>query len=153
MYRVLLSFIGVLLRRIHQNYRIRRNYRIHRNCRIYKNLKFIPLITYPPEHDAIRPLSKMKLTLLLLIKGYRRLISPLFPPMCRFEPTCSRYALEAVDRFGPLQGTWLATKRVCRCHPFHPGGYDPVPERPQLERHPHEPSQHDDTVGPMSYRP
>ncbi|MEM8502620.1 MAG: membrane protein insertion efficiency factor YidD [Cyanobacteria bacterium P01_D01_bin.1] len=70
----------------------------------------------------------MKLTLLLLIKGYRQLISPLFPPMCRFEPTCSRYALEAVDRFGPLQGTWLATKRLCRCHPLHPGGYDPVPE-------------------------
>ncbi|MGB3786883.1 MAG: membrane protein insertion efficiency factor YidD [Phormidesmis sp.] len=75
----------------------------------------------------------MKLTLLLLIRGYRQLISPLLPPTCRFEPTCSRYALEAVDRFGPLQGTWLATKRLCRCHPLHPGGYDPVPERPPAD--------------------
>ncbi|EDX85706.1 conserved hypothetical protein TIGR00278 [Synechococcus sp. PCC 7335] len=72
---------------------------------------------------------EMKLTLLLLVKGYRQLISPLFPPMCRFEPTCSRYALDAIDRFGPLQGTWLTAKRFCRCHPLHPGGYDPVPEK------------------------
>ena len=73
----------------------------------------------------------MKLTLLLLIKGYRQLVSPLLPPACRFEPTCSRYALDAIDRFGPLQGTWLATKRICRCHPLHPGGYDPVPALPK----------------------
>ena len=62
-----------------------------------------------------------------LIRGYRNFISPLFPPSCRFQPTCSQYALEAVDRFGPLKGSWLATSRILRCHPFHRGGYDPVP--------------------------
>lgn len=75
----------------------------------------------------------MKILLMGLIRGYRLLLSPLFPPTCRFQPTCSQYALEAVDRFGALQGGWLATRRVCRCHPFHPGGYDPVPLSTQSE--------------------
>ena len=69
----------------------------------------------------------MKCLLLRLIRGYRLLISPLFPPSCRFHPTCSEFALEAIERFGPLRGTWLAVKRILRCHPLHPGGYDPVP--------------------------
>lgn len=64
---------------------------------------------------------------IILIKTYRHLISPLFPPSCRFQPTCSQYAIEAIERFGTLQGSWLAIKRISRCHPFHPGGYDPVP--------------------------
>lgn len=69
----------------------------------------------------------MKKILILLIKGYRKFISPLFPPSCRFRPTCSQYTLEAIEKFGALQGSWLGFKRILRCHPFHPGGYDPVP--------------------------
>lgn len=75
-------------------------------------------------------LTLMKVALLLLIKGYRQFVSPLFPPVCRFEPTCSCYAIEAIDRFGPLKGSWLAAGRITRCHPFNPGGYDPVPLEP-----------------------
>lgn len=69
----------------------------------------------------------MKTLLIWSIEAYRRLISPLFPPTCRFQPTCSQYALEAIERFGTFKGSWLAIKRILRCHPFHPGGYDPVP--------------------------
>ena len=70
----------------------------------------------------------VKLLLIWLIKGYRMFISPLFPPTCRFQPTCSMYAIEAIERFGVWRGGWMATRRIFRCHPFHPGGYDPVPD-------------------------
>jgi len=70
----------------------------------------------------------MKYILIKLIRGYRLLISPLFPPTCRFQPTCSNYAITAIEKFGVFKGSFLAVKRILRCHPFHPGGYDPVPE-------------------------
>ncbi len=70
----------------------------------------------------------MKTVLRWLIKGYRAGISPVLPPACRFTPTCSEYSLEAIERFGALKGSWLSLKRICKCHPFHPGGHDPVPE-------------------------
>jgi uncharacterized protein len=65
--------------------------------------------------------------LMALITGYRRFISPLLGPRCRFAPSCSAYALEAVREHGARRGTWLAVRRIGRCHPFNPGGFDPVP--------------------------
>ena len=76
----------------------------------------------------------MKRFLLFLIRFYRRAISPYRPPCCRFIPTCSQYALEAIEKYGAVKGGWLAFKRIMRCHPFYKGGkiYDPVP-RPNLK--------------------
>ena len=67
--------------------------------------------------------------LMAAVTGYRRFISPLLPPRCRFEPSCSAYALEALRVHGARRGLWLAVARIARCHPFNPGGYDPVPPR------------------------
>jgi putative membrane protein insertion efficiency factor len=64
---------------------------------------------------------------LFLLRGYKRFLSPLLPPMCRFEPTCSVYTMQAVEKYGVLRGTWLGARRLARCHPFNPGGWDPVP--------------------------
>lgn len=77
----------------------------------------------------------LKNILILLIKGYKAFISPLFPPSCRFNPTCSQYGLEVIARFGAFKGGYLTIKRILRCHPFHPGGYDPVP--PVIDTHNH----------------
>lgn len=63
----------------------------------------------------------------LLISVYRRVISPALPPSCRFTPTCSAYALTSIERYGLFKGGWLAVKRIGRCHPWNPGGHDPVP--------------------------
>jgi putative membrane protein insertion efficiency factor len=65
--------------------------------------------------------------LALLVRGYQLGISPFLGRSCRFAPSCSEYAIEALQRHGALRGSWLAAKRVSRCHPWHPGGYDPVP--------------------------
>lgn len=64
---------------------------------------------------------------MLPIRGYQKFISPGLPPSCRFTPSCSQYALEAVAKYGALKGSWLAARRLVRCHPFNPGGYDPIP--------------------------
>ena len=72
----------------------------------------------------------MKRILLWLIRFYRKNVSPRKRPCCRFIPTCSEYALTAIERFGAGYGGWLALRRILRCHPFAKGGYDPVPEPP-----------------------
>jgi putative membrane protein insertion efficiency factor len=69
----------------------------------------------------------MKALLLSMLRGYQYAISPLFGANCRFYPSCSDYAREALERHGALKGSWLALRRVARCHPYHPGGFDPVP--------------------------
>jgi putative membrane protein insertion efficiency factor len=69
----------------------------------------------------------MKYLLLVLISAYRYTLRPLLGANCRFAPTCSDYAREAVEKYGASRGAWLAARRILRCHPYHPGGYDPVP--------------------------
>ena len=69
----------------------------------------------------------MKALLLLMLRGYQYALRPLMGANCRFAPSCSDYAREAVERHGALKGVWLAARRLARCHPYHPGGYDPVP--------------------------
>ncbi|MBO0960289.1 membrane protein insertion efficiency factor YidD [Neobacillus sp. MM2021_6] len=71
----------------------------------------------------------LKKIFLAIIRFYQVAISPIKPPTCRFYPTCSHYGFEAVQRFGAVKGGWLAIKRILKCHPFHPGGFDPVPEK------------------------
>ena len=65
--------------------------------------------------------------LVVLIRSYQVAVSPLFPPACRYYPSCSVYAIEAIQRHGAIRGTWLTVRRVVRCNPFRPGGFDPVP--------------------------
>ena len=69
------------------------------------------------------------MVLLVPIRLYRALLSPLLPKVCRFHPSCSQYAMQALEEHGPLRGLWLAARRLSRCHPFHPGGLDPVPPK------------------------
>ncbi len=77
----------------------------------------------------------MQKALIAVIGAYRLLISPLLGPRCRFYPSCSAYAQTAVRRFGVMRGSWLAMRRIARCHPWHPGGVDPVPEAPRYQEH------------------
>jgi putative membrane protein insertion efficiency factor len=70
----------------------------------------------------------MKSLALAMIRFYKRFISPALPSSCIYEPTCSVYTYQAIERFGVIRGTWMGIKRISRCHPFHAGGYDPVPD-------------------------
>lgn len=81
-----------------------------------------------------------------LIRGYQLLVSPVLPPSCRYEPTCSSYAFDALGRHGLLKGGWLAVRRIARCHPWAEGGYDPVPE--EETGHVHRCNEH----GPHRFR-
>jgi len=81
-------------------------------------------------HSAVSSYERITMVKNLAVKflrAYKRYVSGLLPPACRFTPTCSEYAAEAVQRYGVVTGAWLAVKRLLRCHPFHPGGFDPVP--------------------------
>jgi hypothetical protein len=80
------------------------------------------------EAGAARPSGAARL-LIAVVSGYRRFVSSLLMPRCRFAPSCSEYAVQALAEHGALRGSWLAVRRIGRCHPFHPGGYDPVPPR------------------------
>jgi len=75
----------------------------------------------------------MKSFALLIVRLYKRWVSPSLPPSCRYVPTCSDYAMEAIERYGPLRGSWMAAGRLLRCHPFVKGGYDPVVKDPKVK--------------------
>jgi hypothetical protein len=83
----------------------------------------------------------MRAALLFLIRLYQSTLSRLIGPSCRFEPSCSRYTATCIERFGALRGSWLGIKRIARCHPLNPGGFDPPPNVKHSHRHPHE-AQH-----------
>jgi putative membrane protein insertion efficiency factor len=69
----------------------------------------------------------MRALAILPLRFYKRFLSPLLPPMCRFDPTCSIFMMQAIEKHGTLRGVWLGLRRLARCHPFNPGGWDPVP--------------------------
>ena len=73
--------------------------------------------------------------MLFMLRSYKRWVSPLLGQRCRFHPSCSSYTIEAVERFGTVRGSWMGIKRISKCHPFHPGGLDPVPDGNPPEHH------------------
>ena len=92
----------------------------------------MPETEMPETRPAAAPVPTLAARVLMVpVIGYRRFLSPLLGPRCRFAPSCSEYALEALRQHGAARGLWLSVRRLARCHPFHPGGYDPVPARSQ----------------------
>ncbi|RKS79290.1 hypothetical protein BZB76_0746 [Actinomadura pelletieri DSM 43383] len=91
-------------------------------------------MTFPSDHPAGPP-GPVAGLLILLVRAYRRFLSPLLGQQCRFQPSCSAYGLEALQVHGALRGTWLTARRIARCHPFHPGGHDPVPPKKSSRTH------------------
>ena len=88
----------------------------------------MPLKNYLKKLQTLSVIkTAAKMVALLLIRAYQALLSPILGPACRFSPSCSEYAYQAIARYGPLKGSQLAMKRLLRCHPFNPGGFDPVP--------------------------
>jgi uncharacterized protein len=81
----------------------------------------------PVRGTMQRVMAVLAWPLILFVRGYQLFLSPLLPPSCRYTPSCSAYAIEALQRHGALRGGWLALRRIARCHPFRPGGFDPVP--------------------------
>ncbi|MCW2527070.1 MAG: Protein YidD [Pseudonocardiales bacterium] len=92
---------------------------------------------------------------LRLVAFYRGLVSPMLPPTCRYAPTCSEYAMTAIERFGAGRGSWLALRRLLRCGPWHHGGYDPVPEQPDRpgSTEPHSPLSERITARELEHQP
>jgi putative membrane protein insertion efficiency factor len=99
--------------------------------RLHGRWQKAPTGSVAPEPAVPNEPSLAARLLIVPVIGYRRFVSPLLPPVCRFYPSCSEYALEALRTHGAVRGLWLAVRRLARCHPFNPGGYDPVPPRPQ----------------------
>jgi len=91
----------------------------------------------------------MRGLLIALVKAYRLLLSPFLGRHCRFEPTCSCYSIEALERYGALRGSWLTVRRLLRCHPFSPGGYDPVPD---IHHTPKDKPNHGQSTPPSDHR-
>lgn len=87
----------------------------------------VPRLFPVPRTVPGRLLAPLTWLLIALVRFYQKFISPGLPPSCRFAPTCSQYTLEALQRHGAIKGAWLGARRLVRCHPWHPGGYDPVP--------------------------
>lgn len=80
-----------------------------------------------PEPSPNKRRGPIAVGFLTAIRGYQRFLSPMLPPSCRFHPTCSEYTRQAIEKYGAVRGTYLGVRRILKCHPFHPGGYDPVP--------------------------